>query len=82
MTTYPARPWIVAALLWFGLFAVGQCHGGDIILKTPAGLKVGEQFQFIFLTNNTTDATSTDIDTYNNFVNKAAQGRHLQRRNG
>ena len=74
MRNYPARPWIVAASLWIGFFAVGPCHGAGVILTTPPGLKPGEQFQFIFLTNGTTDATSTDIDTYNNFVNKQAQG--------
>ena len=56
-----------------GLAPANPCQAG-IALATPAGLSAGEQFQFVFLTDSLTTATSTDIDTYNTFVNKAAGG--------
>jgi hypothetical protein len=41
----------------------------DLILNTPAGLAPGQQFRIVFVTNGTTQAESTDISTYNSFVN-------------
>jgi len=36
-------------------------------------LPTGSQYRLLFLTSGTTDATSSDINTYNTFVNNAAQ---------
>ncbi len=40
-----------------------------VVLSTPTGLAPGAKFRYIFLTSGTTTATSTDIATYNSFVN-------------
>lgn len=52
-----------------------------VTLTTPAGLNPGDHFRFVFVTNGqfygasgTIDATSTDITTYNTFVNTEAGG--------
>ena len=47
---------------------------GDFILHTPGGLKPGDQFRFIFVTDGTTQATSSAISTYDTFVNAQAGG--------
>jgi hypothetical protein len=41
-------------------------------IPIPAGLRVGDEFQLMFITTSTTEATSTDISYYNNFVNTDA----------
>ena len=41
-------------------------------IPIPAGLAVGDTFQLVFITTNTTEATSTDINYYNAFVNTDA----------
>ena len=51
-----------------------RAEAGGIALSTPAGLSPGESFRFIFVTDGTTQATSTDIAYYNNFVNAQAGG--------
>ena len=61
------------ALLWIG-FGVGGPAKADISLSTPAGLSAGDSFRFVFVTDGTTDATSTDINSYNSFVNVQAAG--------
>lgn len=38
----------------------------------PAGLNPGDQYQLAFVTQGTTDALSSDIETYNEFVNQQA----------
>ncbi|MHB0959590.1 MAG: hypothetical protein ACYC0X_29245 [Pirellulaceae bacterium] len=43
---------------------------GGII--TPTGLVKGDQFRIVFVTNGTTQATSSDIGTYDGFVTTAA----------
>ena len=43
-------------------------------LTAPAGLAPGTPFRFIFLTPTTTAATSTDIASYNSFVQAQASG--------
>ena len=45
-----------------------------IALTTPAGLNPGDQFQFVFLTHDSTNAINSDITYYNNFVNSDAAG--------
>ena len=42
----------------------------------PAGLGPGERFRLIFLSSTTRDATSTDIETYNTFVQDVAANGH------
>ena len=42
----------------------------------PAGLGPGDSFRLLFATSTTRDATSTDIDDYNSFVQTAAAAGH------
>ena len=42
------------------------------VLTAPAGLLPGDTFQYVFVTSGTTTATSTDIATYDAFVQSAA----------
>ena len=42
----------------------------------PAGLDVGDSFRLLFLTSTTRDATSTNIEDYNAFVQTAAAAGH------
>ncbi len=65
--------------LWLGFACVAL--GGPavvaragVVLATPAGLAPGDQFRIVFVTNASTNATSTDIATYNAFVNTDAAG--------
>ena len=60
-------------LIFQGSWA-GLAFAGVIALQTPAGLQVGDQFRFIFVTPATTNATSSDITTYDSFVNQQANG--------
>jgi autotransporter-associated beta strand protein len=41
-------------------------------LATPSGLNPGDTFRFVFVTQGTTNALSTDISTYDTFVDNAA----------
>ena len=43
---------------------------------TPAGLSDGDTFRLLFITSTTTHATSTDIATYNSFVQTRAKAGH------
>ena len=43
---------------------------------TPAGLSDGDKFRLLFITSTTTHATSTDIATYNSFVQTRAKAGH------
>ncbi len=43
-------------------------------MSTPAGLSGGESFRFVFFTDGTTTALSSNIGTYNSFVNAQAGG--------
>jgi hypothetical protein len=69
------KNWFVAVtlLLWTGLGALGQAEAGFVI-QTPAGLKPGDQFRIVFATDGTTNAISTTISDYDNFVTTQAQG--------
>ena len=42
----------------------------------PAGLGIGDSFRLLFLTSTTRDATSTNIEDYNAFVQTAAGAGH------
>jgi hypothetical protein len=46
----------------------------DIPLNTPTGLTAGDTFRFVFVTDGTTKATSSDISTYDSFVTAQAEG--------
>lgn len=54
--------------------AASQASATPISLGTPSGLNPGEVFRFLFVTSGTIDATSSDITTYNNFVQSQAGG--------
>ena len=45
-----------------------------ISINTPAGLNPGDRFRIAFVTGTTTTGSSTDITSYNLFVNTAAGG--------
>jgi hypothetical protein len=62
---------LVASVLGLIVGVAGRARA-DLTLNTPAGLTPGEQFRFVFLTDGTTMATSTDIGVYNMFVNTDA----------
>jgi hypothetical protein len=64
---------LVALVLLLG--ATDIVNAAPIALSTPAGVNDGDKFRFLFFTGTTTtQATSTDIATYNAFVNTAAGG--------
>jgi hypothetical protein len=65
---------LATAMLWMA-FGIGvRAEAAGIVLNTPAGLSSGEAFRFVFVTDGTTYATSTNIADYNNFVNAQAGG--------
>ena len=45
-----------AGLIWLGLGECYNAEAGAIQLATPAGVKVGESFRFVFITDGTTSA--------------------------
>ena len=45
-----------------------------VSINTPAGLNPGDRFRIAFVTGTTTTGSSTDITSYNLFVNTAAGG--------
>jgi PEP-CTERM motif len=65
---------IVTLLGCLAIVPATPSQAGPVALTTPPGIKPGEMFQFVFLTNNATTAVSNDIATYNKFVNSAAGG--------
>lgn len=64
---------LVTASLWFGFDVGGRCEAGTI-LATPPGLSPGDTFRFVFVTDGSTTAISSDIAVYNAFVNIQAGG--------
>jgi hypothetical protein len=62
-----------AAVLGLMVALAGRADA-SIALTTPAGLTPGAQFRFIFNTDGTTPATSSNITDYDNFVNTQAGG--------
>ena len=64
---------VVAALCIVGLYGL-TAIASPVSLVTPAGLDPGDRFRFLFVTSGTTAATSSDITTYDTFVNAQAQG--------
>ena len=60
----------IAALL----LVAGVAAAAPISLTTPAGLNPGDKFRFIAVTPTTTSAASSDINSYNTFVQNAFGG--------
>ncbi len=52
------------------------------VFTAPSGLAPGSYYRLMFLTADPTAATSTDITTYNSFVNTEAQQNSLLPQNG
>jgi hypothetical protein len=74
MKRHSPRLAMVAALLWSGTGWGVSARAGGVVLTTPSGLHPGDQFRFVFVTDGTTTATSTDIGVYDNFVQSQAGG--------
>ncbi len=64
---------LAIAMLTYGSFQDVALAGG-VVIQTPVGLQGSDQFRIIFVTPGTIQATSSDINTYNNFVNSQAAG--------
>ncbi len=73
MLTKTSRLALAAAVVCIGLGG-GGAEAGGIVLTTPAGLSPGEQFRFVFVTDGTTTAESSNISDYDNFVQAQAGG--------
>jgi hypothetical protein len=73
MGPHPRRFAIVAVVLWLVSGLGGRAEAG-IVLQTPAGLNPGDQFRFVFVTDGTHNAISTNIADYDSFVNAEAGG--------
>jgi hypothetical protein len=65
---------MVSALICSGGVSISPALAGGIALESPRGLTYGEPFRFVFNTAGRTTATSTDITTYDTFVNTQAAG--------
>lgn len=63
-----------AAAMACCLAAGAGAEAAPIALQTPAGLAPGSVFRFLYTTQTTTAASSTDITTYDTFVNADAAG--------
>lgn len=53
------------------LSVVGQSFANDLVLQ-PTDLEPGDQYRLLFTTSAVRDATSSDIDDYNDFVQSVA----------
>ena len=47
------------------------------LVVVPTGLAPGDQYRLVFVTDGTRDATSTNINDYNNFVTNQVTGSAL-----
>ncbi len=64
---------ISSMLLAFSMLAFTQTRESIAAnLTQPTGLPEGSQYRIVFVTTTTRNATSTNINDYNNFVNAAA----------
>lgn len=70
LTPSAVRCAVTAVLLVLG----GTAPASTLTLSTPSGLSNGDTFRFLFVTGATTQATSSDIATYNAFVQGDAAG--------
>jgi len=73
MARWHSWPCAAAACLWACLLAVPTA-ATPISINTPAGLNPGDRFRIAFVTRTTTTGSSSDITSYNLFVNTAAGG--------
>jgi hypothetical protein len=73
MVTQTRRLAMATAMLWFGFGGGGRAEAGPV-LTTPAGLSPGDHFRFVFVTDGSRDATSSNINDYNTFVTEQAGG--------
>ncbi len=48
------------------------------LVVVPPGLNPGDQYRLVFVTDGTRDATSTNINDYNNFVTTQVTGSALE----
>ena len=74
---YPKQLIRVMFLVVFILILQGslkEVFAGPIAIQEPKGLLGGDKFRIIFVTPGTTNATSSDINTYDAFVNSQAGG--------
>lgn len=60
---------ISASVIAANFVAVSTSHAGPVV---PEGLQPGDSYQLVFVTAGTHQATSTDVETYNDFVNQQA----------
>jgi PEP-CTERM motif len=65
---------LLSVLSVFALAAIaaGTASAGSI--STPTGLNPGDQFRIVFLSSTTTQATSSNLSTYDNIVSSDATG--------
>jgi hypothetical protein len=68
------RTTILAVLAAMTSLTVGVGVRAGTMLQTPAGLNPGDTFRFVFVTDGSRDATSTNITDYDNFVQSQAGG--------
>ncbi len=74
MHTPVTRRLATLALFGFALLGIATSGQAGLILQTPEGLTPGETFRFVFVTDDTTNAESTNISTYDAFVQADAGG--------
>jgi hypothetical protein len=72
MNTTIIRTSIRKYLFACATFAAMPWHAQGAVVTQPAGLQPGEAYRLAFVTSTTIDATSTDIATYNSFVQSVA----------
>lgn len=85
--SFTLRPLVLGLFAAAGLSASAQLDGELGILDTSANggnnpltgspWELGDQYRLLFLTSATTDATSSDIETYNEFVQGVADAADL-----
>ncbi len=63
---------IAMVICWIGFGVGSRAEAAGLALSTPAGLSPGDTFRIVFVTDGTTTAISSSIDTYNNFVSSDA----------
>ncbi|NCR77087.1 MAG: PEP-CTERM sorting domain-containing protein [Microcystis aeruginosa K13-06] len=59
------------------LATLGTSAAQAALVVVPPGLNPGDQYRLVFVTDGTRDATSSDIDDYNNFVTNEVTGSPL-----
>jgi hypothetical protein len=70
----PFRPITRLVAILAAALLVGGAGSSLAANTTPPGLNPGDQYRLIFVTSTTTDATSSNISDYDNFVSGVANG--------